>query len=213
MGAWFPAIQSGGSFFFFHGVTNPSGRGPSHYRGFTIALRHTTIAGLLWTSDQLDAESSTWQHTTPIRDRHAHGGIRTLNLSKRAAADQSLRSRGPGGVSPMYTRTPSICPPLAGPRVLFCPRLAASCWCSLRIVWDPLSGVEWLAIMLRILKIHWSKFGPEVSHRHWGFLCIYSVPTEKFWDDAISKASSASFPIHYLPFPPVRYMTKTGSRI
>jgi len=26
--------------------------------------------GLLWTSDQTDAETSTWQHTTPRRDKH-----------------------------------------------------------------------------------------------------------------------------------------------
>jgi len=26
--------------------------------------------GLLWTIDQPDAETSTWQHTTPTRDRH-----------------------------------------------------------------------------------------------------------------------------------------------
>jgi hypothetical protein len=28
---------------FFHGATAPSGRGPPHYRGFTITLRHTTL--------------------------------------------------------------------------------------------------------------------------------------------------------------------------
>jgi hypothetical protein len=30
-------------FFFLHGATNPSGPGPLHYGGFTIALRHTTL--------------------------------------------------------------------------------------------------------------------------------------------------------------------------
>jgi hypothetical protein len=29
--------------FFPHGATAPSGPGPSHYRGFTITLRHTTV--------------------------------------------------------------------------------------------------------------------------------------------------------------------------
>jgi hypothetical protein len=51
--------------------------------------------GLLWTSDQPDAETSTWQHTTLTRDRHeCPGEIRTQNPSKRAAADPLLRPRG-----------------------------------------------------------------------------------------------------------------------
>jgi len=28
------------------------------------------LVGLLWTSDQPDAETSTWQHTTLTRDKH-----------------------------------------------------------------------------------------------------------------------------------------------
>jgi hypothetical protein len=28
---------------FLHGATAPSGRGPPHYRGFTITLRHNTL--------------------------------------------------------------------------------------------------------------------------------------------------------------------------
>jgi hypothetical protein len=39
------------------GATAPTGPGPPHYRGFTITLTHTT--GLIWTSDQPDAETST----------------------------------------------------------------------------------------------------------------------------------------------------------
>jgi len=51
--------------------------------------------GLLWTSDQLDAATSTWQLTILSRtDIHAPGGIRTRNRSKRAAADPCLRTRG-----------------------------------------------------------------------------------------------------------------------
>jgi hypothetical protein len=47
--------------------------------------------GLLWTSDQPDAETSTWQHTQHSQetDIHAPGGIRTRNPSKRAAADHT----------------------------------------------------------------------------------------------------------------------------
>ena len=41
--------------------------------------------GLLWTSDQTDPETSTWQHTTLTRHRRpCPGGIRTQNASKRA---------------------------------------------------------------------------------------------------------------------------------
>ena len=51
--------------------------------------------GLLWTSDQLVAETSTWQHTTLTETNIlAPGGIRTHDLSRRAAADLCLRPRG-----------------------------------------------------------------------------------------------------------------------
>ena len=52
--------------------------------------------GLLWTSDQFVAETSTWQHTQHSQqtDIHAPGGIRTYNLSRRAAVDLRLRPRG-----------------------------------------------------------------------------------------------------------------------
>ena len=53
---------------------------------------------LLWTSDQPDAQTS-YQHTTQYSQEtniHAAGGIRTHNLSKRAAADRRLRPRGHG---------------------------------------------------------------------------------------------------------------------
>jgi len=49
--------------------------------------------GLPWTSDQLVAETSTWQHTTLTTDIHAPSGIRTHNLIRRAAADKHLRPR------------------------------------------------------------------------------------------------------------------------
>jgi len=66
----------------------------THYRGFMMALRHTTLDRLLWRSDQPDADTSTWQHTTLTEtDFHATGGIRTRNPSKWAAADSCLRPR------------------------------------------------------------------------------------------------------------------------
>jgi len=48
--------------------------------------------GLLWTNDQPDAETSTWQHTTLTIDIHATGEIRTRNPRKPAAANPRLRS-------------------------------------------------------------------------------------------------------------------------
>jgi len=48
--------------------------------------------GLLWTCDQLVAETSTWQHAT---DRHpCLGGIRNRHLKRQKAADLRLTPRG-----------------------------------------------------------------------------------------------------------------------
>ena len=49
---------------------------------------------LLWTSDQPVAETSTRQLTTLTTNIRVPGGIRTHNLSRRAAADLCLRRRG-----------------------------------------------------------------------------------------------------------------------
>jgi hypothetical protein len=51
--------------------------------------------GLLWTSDQPYAETSTWQQTTFTKDSiHATKGIRTHSPNKRAAEVPRLRPRG-----------------------------------------------------------------------------------------------------------------------
>jgi len=50
--------------------------------------------GLLWTNDQRDAETSTWQHTTLTKDFPTPSGVRTLNPSKRATADPYFRTHG-----------------------------------------------------------------------------------------------------------------------
>ena len=65
-------------------------------RGFLITHNDAPQSvGLLWTSDQNVAETSTWQHTTITTDKHpCLGGIRTHNLSRRAAEDLRLRTRG-----------------------------------------------------------------------------------------------------------------------
>jgi len=65
----------------------PVGPGPAHSRGFYITHDTPQSVGLLWTGNQVVAETSTWQHTTLTINIHALGGIRTHNLSRRAAAD------------------------------------------------------------------------------------------------------------------------------
>jgi hypothetical protein len=56
---------------FFYGSTALRGPRPRHLRRFTITLIDTPRSvGLLWTRDQLVAETSTWHHTILTRDRH-----------------------------------------------------------------------------------------------------------------------------------------------
>ena len=82
-------------YFFFHGSTAPSGVGPPHFEASRSHTSETPLSvGLLWTSDQPDAETSTWQHTTLTTDIHAPGGIRTHNHSNRAGADPRFTPRG-----------------------------------------------------------------------------------------------------------------------
>jgi hypothetical protein len=70
---------------------------PHRASSFTKLLDHTqqrtTSVGLLLTSDQLVAETSTGQHSQQA-DIHTPGGIRTHNLSTQAAADLRLSPRG-----------------------------------------------------------------------------------------------------------------------
>jgi hypothetical protein len=74
----------------------PSGPWPPHSRGLWIAHNDAShLVGLFWTSDQLIAETSTWQNTTLTTETSMPpAGIRTHNLSRRAAADLRLRRRG-----------------------------------------------------------------------------------------------------------------------
>ena len=52
-------------YIFLFGPTTPSGSWPPRSRGFYITHNDAPKSvGLLWTSDQLVAETSTWQHTT-----------------------------------------------------------------------------------------------------------------------------------------------------
>jgi hypothetical protein len=65
---------------------------PRFTRFFNHTQRRATVT-LLWTSDQLVAETSTWQHTQHT-NIHAPGVIRTHDRSRRAAVDLRLGSRG-----------------------------------------------------------------------------------------------------------------------
>jgi hypothetical protein len=60
---------------------------------FMITLtRHPFV--FLQTSDRLDAETYTWQHTTLRTDIYTPGGILNSSPSKRAAADRNLKPHG-----------------------------------------------------------------------------------------------------------------------
>jgi hypothetical protein len=83
--------------YFVYGATAPQWARASY---FTRFLDHTPndapqSVRLHWTSDQLVAQTSIWQHTTLTTDRHIHapGEIRNHNLGRRAAADPRLRPR------------------------------------------------------------------------------------------------------------------------
>jgi hypothetical protein len=63
---------------------------------FPDHTRYDTLPSVefLWTSDQLVAETSTWQHTSLTIDVLVPGGIWTGNSSQRAAADPRLGKHG-----------------------------------------------------------------------------------------------------------------------
>ena len=60
-----PTRYPSSSYKFFFGATTPSGPEPLHPRGFYVAHNDASQSvGLLWTSDQIVADTPTWQHTT-----------------------------------------------------------------------------------------------------------------------------------------------------
>jgi hypothetical protein len=71
---------------------------PTHCRCRGLLLQliifktHILSVGLIWTSDQPVADTSTWQHTQ-AKNIHDPGGIRNRNPSKLAGAELCLRSR------------------------------------------------------------------------------------------------------------------------
>jgi len=63
-----------------------------------VSRSHTDTprsVGFLWTNDQPDAESSSWQHTTLIRDRHIRPPWNSKAQSQQASGrNPRLRPRG-----------------------------------------------------------------------------------------------------------------------
>jgi hypothetical protein len=92
---WFVVLHVTVCLFVF-GATAPSGPVPPYSRGFYITHSDALQSvGLLWTSDQLVAETSIWHtHHSQQRNVYAFGWIRNHNLSRRAVADRRLRPRG-----------------------------------------------------------------------------------------------------------------------
>jgi hypothetical protein len=83
-------------FILLHLSLQPSaGYGLLVARGFLITHDAPQSVGLLWTSDQLVAETSTWQHTTDTTEKHPFpGGIRTHDRSRPVAVDLRPRPLG-----------------------------------------------------------------------------------------------------------------------
>jgi len=54
----------------YHGAAAPVGQGLLIINDSWSHSNTRHLVGLLWMSDQSEAETSTWQHTTLIRDKH-----------------------------------------------------------------------------------------------------------------------------------------------
>ena len=86
--------------FFFCGPAAPRSLRPHHSWGFYITHNDAPQSvGLLWTSDQLVPETSTWQHTPLIRDRHPcswqHSKPQSQQASDRRPTPLTARPLGP----------------------------------------------------------------------------------------------------------------------
>ena len=80
---------------FVFGATVLSWPGPPHSRGFYITHNEASQSvGLLWTSDQLVAETPTCQHTTLTTDIHAHSNPQFQRASCRRPTPQTARPMG-----------------------------------------------------------------------------------------------------------------------
>jgi hypothetical protein len=103
-GPFYPApIEQCTAYIFFHGATALVGQDLI----IEATRSHSDTphsVGLLWTSDQPVAETSTWQHTKHTTDIHAPRGIRTQNPRKQAAADSRLTPHGHWDGHTVHTR-------------------------------------------------------------------------------------------------------------
>ena len=82
-----------GDFVCFWRESPPSGPVLPHSRGFSVTHNDAPQSvGLLWTSDQLVAETSTWQRSQQA-NIHAPGRIRTHNLSRRMILDPAATGK------------------------------------------------------------------------------------------------------------------------
>jgi hypothetical protein len=83
----------------YHQLLNPLAQQPPVGQGLLVmeaSQSHSDTplsVGLLWTSDQPNAEASAWQHTTPKTNVHALSGFQTHSPSKLAVADPRLNPR------------------------------------------------------------------------------------------------------------------------
>ena len=83
------------SFFLFHSDLFYLLVGVEGYFGTWSHSDTSHSVGLLWTSDQPDAETSTCQHTAIKRETHPYPGrIRSRNPNNHSSADLHLRPRG-----------------------------------------------------------------------------------------------------------------------
>jgi hypothetical protein len=79
-----------------HGSTAPSGPCPPYCHSFTSAL--------LWMSNQVIAETSTWQHTTLTRDRHPYLRRHSNSQSKQEGGSTPTSQSTQWFESAYYTR-------------------------------------------------------------------------------------------------------------
>jgi len=91
---------------FVFGTTALSEPGPHSRSFYTTHNDAPQSVELLWTSDQLVAQTSTWQHRQHSQQTnvHAPGGVRNHNFGRRAAADLHFRPRGHWDRQPEYAR-------------------------------------------------------------------------------------------------------------
>ena len=98
---WSVFVTHAANDIFFWGAAAQRWPWPPHsWWGFLITLNDAPQSvGLLWTSDQLVAETSTWQHTTLTTDKHScprwHSNPQSQQASGRRTTPSTARPLGP----------------------------------------------------------------------------------------------------------------------